>query len=45
MVGVPKRCGDFMAILLRACEEFANNRFNLLFIIDSDMMINTEYCN
>ena len=32
MVGVPKRCGGFMAIWLRAREEFADNRFQLLFI-------------
>ena len=31
-VGVPKRCGGFVAIWLRACEEFADNRFQLLFI-------------
>ena len=32
MVGVPKRCGGFVAIWLRAREEFADNRFQLLFI-------------
>ena len=31
-VGFPKRCGDFVAIWLRAREEFADNRFQLLFI-------------
>ena len=31
-VGVPKRCEGFVAIWLRAREEFADNRFQLLFI-------------
>ena len=31
-VGVPKRCQGFVTIWLRACEEFADNRFQLLFI-------------
>ena len=36
MVGVPKRCGGFVAIWLRAREEFMDNHFQLLFIyIDS----------
>ena len=32
-VGVPKRCGGFMAIRLRAHKEFADNRFQLLLYI------------
>ena len=32
MVGIPKRCKGFVAIWLRAREEFADNRFQLLFI-------------
>ena len=36
MVGVPKRCGGFVAIRLRAREEFADNRFQLLFIYIED---------
>ena len=31
-VGVPKRCEGFVAICLRACEDIADNRFQLLFI-------------
>ena len=31
-VGVPKRCGGFVEIWLRAREEFVDNRFQLLFI-------------
>ena len=31
-VGVAKRCESFVAIWLRALEEFADNRFQLLFI-------------
>ena len=31
-VEVPKRCQDFVSIWLRAGEEFADNRFQLLFI-------------
>ena len=32
LVGVPKRCAGFVAIWLRAREEFTDNHFQLLFI-------------
>ena len=32
MVGISKRCDSFLAIWLRVREEFADNRFRLLFI-------------
>ena len=34
-VGVPKRCEGFLAIWLRAREEFADNRFQLLLYLTS----------
>ena len=38
-IGVPKRCEGFMAIWLRAREEFADNRFQLLFMYrDTDTL-------
>ena len=41
MVGVPKGCEGFVVIWLCACEEFANNRFQLVFIYrDSDIQPN-----
>ena len=43
-VGVAKCCGGFVAIWLRAREEFADNHFQLLFIyIDKIMHIQTTY--
>ena len=40
-VGVSKRCEGFVAIWLRACEDIAANRFQLLFInIDKDIITN-----
>ena len=35
MIGVPKHCEGFVAIWLRAREEFVDNRFQLLFIYTS----------
>ena len=36
---VPKRCGGFVAIWLHACEEFADNRFQLLFIYTQWLLV------
>ena len=43
-VGVPKRCGGFMAIWLRAREQFADNCFQLLlvYIYRLEHTLNTE---